>query len=262
MDSLQKGVHGQVFFVTIECKTYAVKRLKTYTEVQRNAAIREVETLRNSTHPQIINFHSCEIHTDYIDILMEYAAGGDLQSLIDVSRARHSLVAEKDIWRYAGEILLALVFLHEKGLVHGDLKCANVFLTAENHVKVGDLGSCGEVARVQSLGTPTYHSPEQVQRQALDCKVDVWALGCLLYSLAALEHPFKGDNLAKIQWAILHKTPNPLPRVYSKRLFSFISLLLAKPALDRPTASTALMHIPLSYRPTGLCPPLPPPCPA
>lgn len=261
MESMQKGVHGQVFVISIEDQKYAVKRLKTHTEARRNAAIREAEILSNSAHPHIIKFHSCEAHTDYIDILMEYAAGGDLQSLLDLSRARHSLISEKDIWQYAYEILSALDYLHEKGLVHGDLKCANVFMTAENHVKVGDFGSCGEAALVQSLGTPTYHSPEQVQRQALDCKVDIWALGCLLYSLAALEHPFKGDNLAKIQRAILHKTPNALPRGYSKRLSSFISLLLAKRALDRPTASAAIAIIPLYYRPTCPSPQLPPPCP-
>jgi NIMA (never in mitosis gene a)-related kinase len=241
------GVHGQLFLISIDNQVYAVKRLKTYSETRRNAAIREIETLRNVNHPHIIKYHSCGFSSDYVDIIMEYAPGGDLQSLIALSLARHALISEKDIWKYAGEILSALAYLHDRSLVHGDLKCANVLLTAENHVKLADLGACGAVDQVQSLGTPTYHSPEQVLKQALDCKVDIWALGCLLYNLAAMEHPFKGDNLAKIQQAILRKTPNPLPRRYSQRLSSFISLLLSKPAILRPSAALALTHIPQSY---------------
>lgn len=241
------GVHGQLFVISIDSQVYAVKRLKTYSETRRNAAIREIETLRNMNHPHIIKYHSCDFSSDYVDIIMEYAPGGDLQSLIALSLARHALIPEKDIWKYAGEILSALEYLHDRNLVHGDLKCANVLLTAENHVKLADLGACGAVDQVQSLGTPTYHSPEQVLKQALDCKVDIWALGCLLYNLAAMEHPFKGHNLAKIQQAILRKTPNPLPRRYSQRLSSFISLLLSKPATLRPSAALALTHIPQSY---------------
>lgn len=91
--------------------------------------------------------------------------------------------------------------MHDKKILHRDLKSQNIFLTKNNEVKIGDFGiskvleNTKEFAKT-SLGTPYYLSPEICMGQKYDYKSDVWMLGCILYELLTLRKPFEGDSLA------------------------------------------------------------------
>jgi serine/threonine protein kinase len=90
------------------------------------------------------------------------------------------------------------------------------------------------------VGTPLYLSPELVKQQPYDFKVDIWAMGCVLYHIICLQPPFKGDNLIALGNSIVHQEPKPLPSIYSSRLQNFIFKLIAKKVYDRPSVGEVL----------------------
>jgi len=90
------------------------------------------------------------------------------------------------------------------------------------------------------VGTPLYLSPELVKQQPYDFKVDIWAMGCVLYHIICLQPPFKGDNLIALGNSIVHQEPKPLPSIYSSRLQNFILKLIAKKTYDRPNVNEVL----------------------
>lgn len=98
---------------------------------------------------------------------------------------------------------------------------------------VDDLGG-GEGQAHTRVGTPLYLAPEQVKHQSYSYKVDLWALGCLLYLLTALEPPFHGHNLIQLGHDIVRRTPKPLSDKYSQEWRSLVSNLLTKRPQERP----------------------------
>jgi NIMA (never in mitosis gene a)-related kinase 1/4/5 len=95
---------------------------------------------------------------------------------------------------------LALKHIHEKRILHRDIKTSNIFLTSNGTVKIGDFGISrileGTKEETQSVvGTPYYMSPEVCQSKPYSYKSDIWALGCCLYELCTLKHAFDAKNL-------------------------------------------------------------------
>ena len=89
---------------------------------------------------------------------------------------------------------------------------------------------------VTRVGTPLYLSPELIKQQPYDFKVDIWALGCVLYHVSCLETPFHGDNLITLGYNIVHKNPKIIPNIFSAKLANFIMKLLEKFPNSRPSS--------------------------
>ena len=87
------------------------------------------------------------------------------------------------------------------------------------------------------VGTPLYLSPELIKQKPYSFKVDIWALGCVIYHLAALEPPFTGENLIALGNNIANKKPKAIPTCYSSRLQQLIDLMLEKKSNDRPSSA-------------------------
>ena len=250
------SVHGRISLDFSGASPCVIKRISASTPAQRLSALHELHLMQSFSHPHLISLHHFSDHTQFLDLHMEFASKGDLEMLITRTKTAQRRITEPEIWKFAYEILSGLAYLHRLNRVHGDLKAANVFLTSTNQVKLGDFGSCGEVNEVKNLGTPVNHAPELVLNQNLTCKVDIWALGCLLYRLTTLEYPFQGDNLAKLHREIIKKTPKSIPKWYSSRLNAFIMELLRKNSENRPDAEQAMELIPRFYRVTNDVQPL------
>ena len=171
-------------------------------------------------------------------------------------------IEEKEVWRIGEELSIALVYLHENKIIHRDVKTLNVFLTRDHHVKLGDMGVSKIVKNsvaVQNtrVGTPLYLSPELVKQKPYDYKIDVWAMGCILYQMCAGKAPFSGENLISLGYNIVHNQPPPLPAGYSVDLVDLVSRLLEKNPLNRPSAEEALGLIvgrraPVSFHGVGI----------
>eukprot|EP00826_Nyctotherus_ovalis_P022917 TRINITY_DN17675_c0_g1_i2.p1 TRINITY_DN17675_c0_g1~~TRINITY_DN17675_c0_g1_i2.p1 ORF type:complete len:568 (-),score=127.98 TRINITY_DN17675_c0_g1_i2:234-1937(-) len=198
---------------------------------QRSEALSEARILQSLSSPYIVSYHSSFIENEKLCIVMEYCENGDLSRLL---AGQHGQFLEEDaIWKYFIEICLALLYLHNRKILHRDIKTMNVFLTKDFHVRLGDLG----VAKVLSqnanfahtmVGTPYYLSPELCQEKPYNEKSDVWSLGCLLYELCALKHPFEARNQAALIMRIVQGRYDPLPNIYSKELLNIVTQCLQK----------------------------------
>jgi NIMA (never in mitosis gene a)-related kinase len=115
---------------------------------------------------------------------------------------------------------LGLKHVHDRKIIHRDLKGANVFLTKKGIVKIGDFG----IAKVLShtvqkartmVGTPYYLSPEIVQSKPYNNKTDIWSLGVMLYELCALKPPFDAPSIHLLSMKIVRGIYNPVPSIFS-----------------------------------------------
>lgn len=163
---------------------------------ERQEAAQEVRLLAHLRHPNIIAFENSFIEDGVMHIIMEYAPGGTLHSLIE--RRQGELFHEDDIWEKFVQILQALRYVHSCNVLHRDIKCGNILLSGpENRVaKLSDFGISkilNEQERAATaVGTPSYMSPEVCKGKPYDTKSDVWALGCVLYEMCCLHRPFDG----------------------------------------------------------------------
>jgi tetratricopeptide (TPR) repeat protein len=182
-------------------------------------------------------------------VVCEYVAGGDLAD--ELSRAAGPLSIERTV-EIARDLLRALQCVHERGVVHRDLKPRNVWLADDGSPKLGDFGLA--LADDQSrlslegaiAGTPAYAAPEQLEGRAVDGRADLYGLGCLIYELCAGRPPFIG-TLPSIVSQHLHAEPRP-PSVFNPSvgpaLERFILRLLAKSPDERPaSAKVALAEL-------------------
>nr|XP_012999459.1 serine/threonine-protein kinase Nek4 isoform X2 [Cavia porcellus] len=136
-------------------------------------------------------------------------------------------------------------YLHEKHILHRDLKTQNVFLTRTNIIKVGDLG----IARVLEshcdmastlIGTPYYMSPELFSNKPYNYKSDVWALGCCVYEMATLKHAFNAKDMNSLVYRIIEGKLPPMPKAYSPELADLIRTMLSKRPEERPSVRSIL----------------------
>jgi len=190
---------------------------------------REARTVAALSHPNIVVLHSVEDDGDTRFLTMELVEGRSLDRYVTPGGLPNARLLDIGI-----SLADALTSAHEKGIIHRDLKPANVMLTREGRVKVLDFGLAklaaeGEEPGLDSTQAPTiasplsspgqvvgtmpYMAPEQVRGEIVDARSDLFALGIILYELAAGRRPFTGTSAADVSSAILRDTPEPLAAV-------------------------------------------------
>jgi NIMA (never in mitosis gene a)-related kinase len=119
---------------------------------------------------------------------MEYAEGGDLAQRINTAKTQRSSFSEETILDWVTQICLAMKHIHDRKIIHRDIKAQNVFLAKDSSIRLGDFG----VARIldytvakahTQVGTPYYIAPEILKGRAYTNKADIWSLGILIYEL-------------------------------------------------------------------------------
>ncbi|KAG5505813.1 hypothetical protein JKF63_05149 [Porcisia hertigi] len=218
-------------------------RLGGLKPAERESAQKEIDMLRTLNHPNITRYVDHFEHKGSLFIVMEYANGGDLY--IKIKQQQGQLFPEKDILQCFSQICLALSYMHERRILHRDLKTQNVFLTKDGVVKVGDFGISTVLRNTYELkhticGTPYYFSPELCLNKPYNNKSDVWALGCVLYEMTTLNHAFDGNNMKALVQKILKGVYPPIHSMYSSSLARLISAMLQIDPHKRPNVSQVL----------------------
>ncbi|GAV63281.1 Pkinase domain-containing protein [Cephalotus follicularis] len=188
-----------------------------------------------------------------LNIFMEYMAGG---SLSDVAEKFGGALDEEVIRVYAREMLNGLKYLHEKGIVHCDIKCKNVLLGSSGNVKLADFGCAKRLTDLknngnaahswQSIGgTPLWMAPEVLRNERLDFAADIWSLGCTVVELATGRAPW-GSEVSNQMAAVLkiacsNETP-PFPTHFSKEGVDFLARCLERNPDKRWTSEDLLKH--------------------
>ena len=160
---------------------------------------------------------------------MEYCEKGDLFQKISHFKKNDMFFEEKEIWSVLVQILLGLKALHERKVLHRDLKSANIFLGKNGSVKIGDM-NVSKIAKKGLLytqtGTPYYASPEVWKDKPYDHKSDIWSLGCIIYEMCTLKPPFRAENMEGLFKKVTRGVYDKLPSRYSPELAECIKLML------------------------------------
>lgn len=247
-----KGSFGCCWLVKSESGEKCILKeidVSTMSKKQQSEAATEVTVLSNLRHPFIIKYRESFLDGSLLCIVMDFAEHGDLFSAIERQKKSGSLFQESLVLRWFSQIALALKHIHDRHILHRDLKTPNIFLAGPGQgiVKVGDFGIARVLRNTMDcaktyVGTPYYCSPEICQQRPYSYKSDIWSLGCVLYETATLRHPFNADSFQNLLTKIVRGVAPPLPAAFSEDLRSLTAEMLMKDPHKRPSINELLQR--------------------
>jgi serine/threonine protein kinase len=199
--------------------------------------IHEARSASALNHPNVTTIYGIEESPQGLFIAMEYVEGRTLKQIIEKETLSMKKVLDIGI-----QICEGLTTAHEKGIVHRDIKSANIMLTPRGQVKIMDFGLAklkGATRLTQTrstLGTAAYMSPEQAQGEEVDQRSDIFSFGVVLYELLTGKLPFGGEHQAAIIYSIINEEPQPVARFnnqVSAKLEDMVFKALAKDKEER-----------------------------
>ncbi|XP_053077433.1 serine/threonine-protein kinase Nek11 isoform X7 [Acinonyx jubatus] len=218
-------------------KEISVGELNPNETVQANL---EAQLLSKLDHPAIVKFHASFVEQDNFCIITEYCEGRDLDCKIQEYKEAGKTFPESQIIEWFIQLLLGVDYMHERKILHRDLKSKNIFLK-NNLLKIGDfgvsrllMGSCDLATTL--TGTPHYMSPEALKHQGYNTKSDIWSLACILYEMCCMNHAFTGSNFLSIVLKIVEGDTPSLPQRYPRELNTIMERMLNKSPSLRPSA--------------------------
>ncbi|KAG5481952.1 hypothetical protein LSCM1_05664 [Leishmania martiniquensis] len=207
--------------------------------------VKEVEILQECDHPNIVRFYGTYYSMGVLWIVMEYCEGGSVDTAYDLLRRP---LSEPLIAYVCRQTLLGLRYLHERHVIHRDIKGSNVLLTKDGQVKLADFGVSTELKHTLSrrnsfIGTALWMAPEALTEKDYDSRADMWSLGITTIELAEGQPPYLGMHIAR---AVFFIPLNDPPTLHAKERWSpqmhvFVRRLLTKDKELRPSAATMLM---------------------
>ncbi|DBA78119.1 TPA: hypothetical protein ACH3X2_008092 [Trebouxia sp. C0005] len=206
---LGTGTYGTVWQAVRkqDGRTYAVKELDLrYLQKQEQAeCIREVKVLSDLDSPYIIKFFDSFLDQGKLYIVTEFASKGSVHELINKFKGQ---VPEDICWKMLIQTTLGLQHMHQKNILHRDIKSLNLLLDTNRQVKIADLGIATVLSSPKGfaktlVGTPYYLSPELCEGKPYNEKSDVWALGVVLYECCTGTYPFDAQSQASLLLKIM-----------------------------------------------------------
>ena len=190
----------------------AIKVLRDHDdEGLRERFVREARTVAQLRHPNIVAIHDFGSFEHGLFIAMEYLEG---ETLAQIIRQRTPMLLRRKL-EIMRDLCLGLAYAHDQGVIHRDVKPANVMVGVQGHVTILDFG----IARLLNMsdesqggvivGTPAYLSPEQIQNSPVDQRADIFAAGAVLYELLTRQRPYSGEPF-EVMKRILHDAPEPI----------------------------------------------------
>lgn len=239
---------------------------------KRKLAIDEARIMSKLDHANIIKYFNSYIDGNMLIIEMEYAKNGTLAAYL---ASQTQLLDEQEVVVIFRQISSGLDYLHSKNIMHSDLSMANIFLTNDGFVKIGDFGIAQSNRRQENfengenklsnqielnnnksnkrqekyqgsdfgathVGTLAYSSPERCLGSQIDLKCDIWSLGCILYELITSTQLFQGESLTNLIMNITQVRYVQITRTISPLLLSLFEQMIEKLPNDRPSASDVL----------------------
>ncbi|XP_072808893.1 serine/threonine-protein kinase Nek1 isoform X7 [Vicugna pacos] len=247
VQKIGEGSFGKAILVksTEDGRQYVIKEINIsrMSNKEREESRREVAVLANMKHPNIVQYRESFEENGSLYIVMDYCEGGDLFRRINAQKG--VLFQEDQILDWFVQICLALKHVHDRKILHRDIKSQNIFLTKDGTIQLGDFGiarvlnSTVELART-CIGTPYYLSPEICENKPYNNKSDVWALGCVLYEMCTLKHAFEAGSMKNLVLKIISGSFPPVSLHYSHDLRNLLSQLFKRNPRDRPSVNSIL----------------------
>jgi tRNA A-37 threonylcarbamoyl transferase component Bud32 len=261
---LARGGMAEVYVAEDQLLNRPVAVKVLFPELARDEAFverfrREARSAASLNHHNIVSVYDFGEDEGSWFIVMEYVEGRTLRDIIRAEGAMDPARAAQ----LASEVAAALAAAHAQGIVHRDVKPANVLIAADTGtVKVADFGIARAANTRQALtmpgtvlGTATYLSPEQAQGSDVDARTDVYSLGMVLYEMLAGKPPFTGDSPVAVAYQQLNRTAPPPSSVNPRvppALDAVVMKAMAKDPVDRQASAEELREDLLSFdRATG-----------
>ncbi len=250
IEALGQGAMGHVYRArdplierTVAIKTVPIEQLRQEGRDAEARFLREAQSAGRLSHPNIVTIYDVGEADGFAYIAMEYLTGATLREVMDRGPMPLDLALET-----AQQMAEALAFAHAHGVIHRDVKPANVMISGgQGRIKLTDFGiahlaNSDRTQAGQMLGSPRYMSPEQAMGRELDGRSDLFSLGAVLYEMLTGRYAFDGDNLPMIVYRVIHDTPVAAASLRSNlpaALAELLDRLLDKDPAARPDAGDA-----------------------
>lgn len=215
LDEIGRGAMGTVYRArdplierTVAIKTVPISQLRQEGTEAESRFLREAQSAGRLSHPNIVTIYDVGEADGLAYIAMEHLSGKTLRALMNNGPMPLDLVLET-----AAQMAEALAFAHEHGVIHRDVKPANVVITNQHgRIKLTDFGiahlaNSDHTHDGQMLGSPRYMSPEQAMGREVDGRSDIFSLGAVMYEMLTGHYAFDGDNLPAIVYRVVNETP-------------------------------------------------------
>ena len=242
IEELGKGQSGEVYKAKKrdDNKFYAIKRISLENddnECLLNAS-KEAKILNEIDNENIVKYYDSFAKDKCFYIVMEYCDNSDLNKYIKEHKKENKKIDKNVIYMIILDICLGLKEIHLKDLIHRDLKPANIFISKDYKIKIGDLGiakklSSGSNYAKTQVGTGRYMAPEIINGESYNNKVDIWALGCIIYELCTLNPCFDCEYMMGLVNQI-NNCDYSKKDINDKSWQNIIELLLIKDHHKRP----------------------------
>jgi len=223
----------------------AIKRIKIEEQNKKDidSLMQEVELLQSLSHPCIVSYYGFILNDEYLYIILEFVENGSLANTLK----SFGNFPEKLIANYTVKILEGLEYLHAKGVIHCDLKAANVLTTKSGDVKLTDFGVSRRLNVMDEktsavVGTPNWMAPEIITLSGIVPQSDLWSLGCTIIELYTGKPPYFDLLPMAALFHIVEDSCPPLPDGISEELEDFLHICFKKEPEERTSATELLEH--------------------
>ncbi|PIN06315.1 MEKK [Handroanthus impetiginosus] len=248
-DEIGKGAYGRVYKgLDLENGDFvAIKQVSLENIVQEdlNIIMQEIDLLKNLNHKNIVKYLGSLKTKSHLHIILEYVENGSLANIVKPNKFGpfpESLVAV-----YIAQVLEGLVYLHEQGVIHRDIKGANILTTKEGLVKLADFGVATKLTEADAnthsvVGTPYWMAPEVIEMSGVCAASDIWSVGCTVIELLTCVPPYYDLQPMPALFRIVQDEHPPIPDSLSPAITDFLRQCFKKDARQRPDAKTLLSH--------------------
>ena len=249
LDEIGHGAMGTVWRArdplierTVAIKTVAIAKLRQDDADAEARFLREAQSAGRLSHPNIVTIFDVGETDELAYIAMEYLPGATLRDVMNNGPMPLDLALDTTL-----QMAEALAFAHEHGVIHRDVKPANVVVTGRNgRIKLTDFGiahltNSGHTLAGQMLGSPRYMSPEQAMGREVDGRSDIFSLGAVLHEMLTGEYAFNSDSLPSIVYRVINEAPIPASALrphLPAGLMGLLTRMLHKDPGARPDART------------------------
>ena len=213
------------------CKSYIIDKYN------KKKILSEYRINQEFKHQNIINIHEIflanRIHPS-LNIICEYAEGGDLYSRIQNQKQNKIHFKESEIINWFTQICNGLEYIHSKNIIHRDLQTKNIFLTKNDQIKIGNFGNAKKIITTiqdvtKLIDSTSILAPELIENKQYTKKIDIWSLGIILYELMTFRKPFEIQSISELLKKIKKADyPHIQNLKYNTTLENYLRIILMK----------------------------------
>ncbi|RKP11679.1 kinase-like domain-containing protein [Piptocephalis cylindrospora] len=225
----------------------ALAKVEAHKKTMFLALQKEINFLEDLYHENIVRYLGSEMADGFFNILLEYVPGGSVSSML----SSYGAFSESLVRTFVKQILAGLGYLHDREIIHRDIKGGNILVDNKGVVKISDFGISQKVdegeggrglARASLQGSVFWMAPEVVKKQHYTRKADIWSLGCLVVEMFTGEHPFPEADQMQAIFRIGSDSSPDIPEGISDVASDFLTQTFITDYAERPTAQVLLKH--------------------